>query len=426
MAGENTFSTLNGHFTEAYADALKMLVPKVAKLANKIRFVEAEKHTGNLYHQPVALTRENGVIFNSDGSAFSLTDPGPGNAAYGDAQIRGTEIVVVSRLSYAAAARALGGKKQFVNETELLVKQNAESHGFNLELSTLYGQTSIGATSDVTAAGTSGTLVITAATWAPGIWYGAVGRSLDVYATLGTAAATNTNAAIVVTGVNFSTRTVSFSCASGDAAGLDALTTSVIFRRGSKSGAATYKECAGVDAILSNTGSMFNIDASVYDLWKATSYSAGSAALNMQKIQSALATPVNAGLDQDVTCILSPRTWADVMSDMSALRMFDSSYTSRNAENGAETLTFYSQNGKIEFMPHILCKEGEAFLVPLDEFKRIGSTDVTFRQPGMPSEQLLLQLPSNAGYEIRSYSDSAYLCNTPAKAVKITGIVNTT
>lgn len=423
----NTFSVLSGHFTEAYADAVGILPPSIAKLGTRIPFVQKDKITGNLYHQPVSLSRENGVIFNSDGSAFATTDPGAQPASYADAQIRGTEILVPTQLSYAAAARAMGGKKQFVNETKFLVKQNSEAMAFNLELGLLYGQTSLAATTEVTGSGTTCTFTVSAATWSPGVWAGSVGRYLDIYATIGSAAATNTNAAVVVVSVAHSTRIVTCSCAAGDAAGLDALTTAVVFRRGAKTGASTYNEAAGIDKIVTNTGTLFNISASSFDLWAGQSYSCGSASLTMQKIQAGLAQAVNFGLDEDVVLVLSPKTWSDVMSDLSALRMYDSSYVGRgNAKNGATGIEFYAQNGKVEFMPHILCKEGEAFAVPLSLFQRVGSTDVTYRMPGMPSEQLLFQLPSNAGYEFRSYTDQALFCEAPARVVKFTNITNTT
>ena len=420
----NTFAVLNGHFTESYADAVGILPAETAKLVKKIAFVDKEKQTGNLYHQPVALSRENGVVFNSDGSAFSTTDPGALPASYEDAQIRGTEILIPTQLSYGAAARALGGKKQFVNETKFLVQQNARAMAHHLELGLLYGQTSIAATSEITASGTTGTFVVTAATWAPGIWRGSVGMVLDFFVTIGAAAPINTNAAITVTSVNYTTRTVSFTCASGDAANLNSETTGFIFRRRANAGSSSFRESAGIDKIVTNTGTLFNISASTYDLWAGNSYDCSGGPLTMFKIQAGLAAAVHAGLDEDVTIICNPVTWANVMSDLTALRMFDNSYSSEKAESGSKGITFYGQNGKIEFMPHILCKQGEAFAVPLKLFSRIGSTDVTYKMPGMPSEQLLFQLPNNAGYEFRSYTDQALFCEAPAKLVKFVNILN--
>lgn len=415
-----------GLFSEAYANGLIQLPPKTAKLYNMIPFEAKERQPGSLYHQPVIVTRENGTIFNSDGSAFTLTDPGPQAAVYADAQIRGTEICHPSRISYGAISRAVGGVKQFVDSTKAFVVSNSHAMAFALELSLLYGQTSIGATSSVTASGTTGTLVFTAATWAPGIWVGSEGRYLDVYQLMSSSTPTNSTAAVIVSSVTFSTRTVNFTCNSSDAAALDALTTAFVFRRGCKTGATSYNEFAGLDAILTTTtGNLFNV-STAYSLWQATSYDCGSASLTMQKIQMGLTGAINRGLEDDVVFVCSPATWADVMSDLAALRMFDSSYASARVESGSENIKLHSQNGVIEFVSHILCKEGEAFAFPKSAAKRIGSTEPTYRTPGVSDQQLLLQLPQNAGWEFRSYTDQALFINMPATCVKFTGIVNTT
>jgi hypothetical protein len=55
MAAENTFTTLNGLFKEAYGERVEDLVPDGVKLLNKIDFVNADKVLGNLYHQPKLL-----------------------------------------------------------------------------------------------------------------------------------------------------------------------------------------------------------------------------------------------------------------------------------------------------------------------------------------------------------------------------------
>lgn len=421
----NTISTFSGLLTEAYGDSLRVLVPDCTILYKEFEFQDGAQRVGNLYHQPVRLTRATGVVYDSTGGAFSTSDPGPNPAVHADAQISASSTLVSDQISLAAAARTLGGVKQFVNGTKHVIKNIAEAMAFHKELDMLYGQTSLAATTEVAASGTSGTFVVSAATWAPGMWLGAEGMALDVYATISTASATNTNAAILVTGVTLSTRTVSFSCASGDAAALDALTTAVIFRRGTKTGASSYNEPAGLDKIITNTGTLFNISASTYKLWAGNSYDCGSAPLSMSKIQAGIATAVHAGLNEDVLLVLNPVTWANVQTELTALRMFDSSYDSDRAKSGSKGITFYSQNGTIKFVPHIYCKQGEAFAFPPSAIKRIGSTEPTFRLPGMSEEQLVHQMPSNAGYEFRAFTDQALFCETPAKCVKFTNIVNT-
>jgi hypothetical protein len=182
-------------------------------------------------------------------------------------------------------------------------------------------------------------------------------------------------------------------------------------------------EFAGLHTILTNTGTLFNISASSYTLWKSSQYPAGSASLSFAKISAAVSRAVEKGLDSEVMCFVNPRAWADLLSDQAALRRYDSSFKSSELENGSEGLRFYSQNGVIEIVPSIFVKQGYAYLVPMDEMLRIGSTDITFRRPGQ-GDEFFRDLESAAGYELRAFTDQALFCSAPGKAVIITGIVN--
>jgi len=57
---------------------------------------------------------------------------------------------------------------------------------------------------------------------------------------------------------------------------------------------------------------------------------------------------------------------------------------------------------------------------------RVGSTDITFKLPGVDNgeEAFFLPIPNVAGYEIRAYSDQALFCSAPGKLVLIKNIVN--
>jgi hypothetical protein len=61
----------------------------------------------------------------------------------------------------------------------------------------------------------------------------------------------------------------------------------------------------------------------------------------------------------------------------------------------------------------------------MDEWSRIGSTDVTFKRPGK-GDEFFRDLENSAGYELRAYSDQALFCAKPAVNVMITNIVNGT
>jgi hypothetical protein len=56
---------------------------------------------------------------------------------------------------------------------------------------------------------------------------------------------------------------------------------------------------------------------------------------------------------------------------------------------------------------------------------RVGSTDLTFTLPGSPNEFFYRELDSQAGAEIRIYTDQAVVCESPYHVVEFTGVQNT-
>jgi hypothetical protein len=102
--------------------------------------------------------------------------------------------------------------------------------------------------------------------------------------------------------------------------------------------------------------------------------------------------------------------------------MLDSSYSSKEVENGFETLCFYSQNGKLSIYAHKYVKEGDAFLLPTDRAVRIGSSDVSFNIPGTDNGQIFIQNPTTAGFTFRIFSQQSLLVVKPAVTVKFVNI----
>jgi hypothetical protein len=423
-AGSNTFNgdvngagSLNSMFKESYADKLGQLIPDGVKLLNKVEFLSKDKQPGNLYHQPVILGMEHGVTFaTSDDDAFSLNAPVAG--VIKDAQVRGNPVVLRSVLGYVAASRALqGGQKSFMDATKYLVANMIRSIAKKLEIEMLYGAVGYA----TVASQASAVITITTAEWAPGIWAGAEGMPIDFIA--------NDNGATLcsapIASVDMDARTITLGTATAGSHGAIGTelasmgnTGVTIYHKG-----AYGNEFSGIHKILTNTGTLFNISASTYNLWKGNSYAVGGA-LTLSKLEKGIARAIEKGLDQDVTVLVNPRTWTDLMAEQTALRQIDSSYSGKQVEAGHSSLKFHGLNGVITVEPSIYVKEGYAYALVLEEFKRVGSTDVTFKRPGKEGE-FFRELESNAGFELRCFSDQALFCACPGKMVVFTGIVNT-
>lgn len=406
MSSANTLSTLNGMFKESYADKLGELIPDGVKVLNKIKFMSKEKQPGNLYHNPVILGMEHGVTFaSSDEDAFNLNPPVAG--VIKDAQVKGNPLVMRSLLGYTSAARAAqGGQKAFMDATKFVVSNMLRSVSKKLEIEMLYGQMGYGVVGSVS----SLVITISTAEWAPGIWAGAEGMPIEIRDTTG---ATSRGEA-VVSSVDMDARTITLNAMpSGTTA------TDVIWHKG-----AYGNEFPGIHKILStSSGSLFNISVSQYNLWRGNVYSAGSAALSFTKLNLAAARAVEKGLDSKLLALVNPRAWSNMLSDQAALRMYDQSYSSVELKNGSQSIKFYSQNGEIEIEPSIYVKEGYAYLLSLEDWMRVGSSDLSFKVPGS-NEEFLRQSENAAALELRLFTDQALFCSAPGKNVLISGVVN--
>lgn len=404
---DGTVGNLNGMFKEVYADKLHELIPEGLKLVNMIKFIGKEKQGGNLFHQPVILGMEHGVTFaSSDDDAFNLNPAVAG--VIKDAQVRGNPMVMRSLLGYVAASRAANGKNAFMDATKYLVANMLRSMSKKLEIHLLYGQKGYGS---VAAGGVSGSAVtIATAEWAPGIWAGAEGMPIEIL----DAAGTTSRGEFTIASVNMETRVITLN-ASAATAGVVA--TDNVYHKG-----AFGNEFAGIHKILENTATLFNINAATYNLWKGNSYSVAGA-LSFQKLSKGVTRAVEKGLDTKLVVMVNPRGWADLLQDLAALRRIDGSYSSAQLENGAKSIKFFSQNGDLEIVPSIYVKEGYAYGLCVEEWMRVGSSDITFKRPGQ-GEEFFRDLENAAAYELRLYTDQAVFCMSPGKNVLYTGIVN--
>lgn len=415
-----TQTTLTGLFKDVYEDKIVNLVPESSILQKRIKFVENDKREGRLLHQPVLLSLPSGLTFGV--GAVALNNPIA--STMGDAQIQGAGMTLADRITYDVAAKAAsGGVRAFVEATELIVDALTQSMSKFIEIEQMWGNSTLGtlgqATVSTSGTSTTCTITIDTAEWATGIWSGLENMAIDLYTSSGSSKV-NTNAALIVTAVNPSTRVISLS---GNATDI----TAVVANNGTAQQIYPYlavgNEMNGFYVILTNSGTLFNISASTYALWNANSYSFGSTAANFGKIQSGVALATARGLIEDVAVFINPATYANVVTSQAGARRYDSSYKSKEVDNGMQALTFWGPNGKIELIPHIFMKQGYGFVLPLKRCQRTGATDLTFTLPGMPGE-FFLQLPGYTAYELRCYTLQAAFLQTPAKAVVFTGIVN--
>ncbi len=413
----NTATSLSANLKEVYGDGPVELVPNFAYLRKNIPF-EQKDTVGGTYHQPVLLTHEHGVTRSKAANgAFALNDAVA--AEMGDAQVAPSQIVIKATIDYESAYRAAtGGKKAFVDTVGLVVKNMIEAANKHLEIDMLYGRsaTGIGAVNAATSASTS--FVVSAATWSPGIWSGQKGAYIQI---INSGFAADEDTTEKIASIAPSTRTITVT----NAQTLDAGDVTFFLGSVESGGTAVHHSMVGLDAMCTTTsGTLFNIDVGTYgDTWQAAPEQTSTTQLSMAKIMAAVSEVVNRGCMEDLVCLLSPKAFEVLNSDMAALRRLDGSYRYSKVESGAENLCFYGQNGKLEIVPHLFVKWGDAFILPPKRLKRIGSTELTFRRPGNGGDEpMVRESTSNAGFELRAYTAQALLPERLNWLVKLSGI----
>lgn len=414
-------SILSGLFKEVYAESLMELVPKAARLQKDAKMVSMDKREGNRYHQPVRLTRAHGWTLDTSGEAFPLNQPEPARSQ--DAVIQGSSFLLREVISYDAAAKLLQGtgdarKRAYVQGSAYMVENMTETAAFVLELQCMRGQSNLGVivarTDD---SGTQQTFSFTAASFIAAMWSGLEKGYVDVWDDDGSPKR-NLTGTMQVVGVDVENREVTFEGVEGE---MDTIAAGdYVYLRGTKEAG-----MVGIRSQISNTGSLFSINAADYSLWAGNTHSAASGSLSFAKLIQGLNKPTNRGLMSDVLAYVSPASWTDCNNDLSALRRY-ADKAGGKIEQGAESIVYYGQTGSIELVPHIFQMPGEAFCVPKGKMIRVGASELTFNPPGMPKESFYENLPDHAGIGTRCYWNQAIFLPCPSQGLLITDIVNST
>lgn len=421
MSQTNDFSTMEGIFKQRYAPKIGRLTPKCGILSKLIK-LDNRALLGDMYNYPVYLTNEWGATA-AQGQAGMVPLNSSISAQSKNARIDGNSMYITSTVAYDAAAAASNGDMAsfdtIVGNTVVNMKTNAVRL---LEFQLLYGSSGLATSShSVNIGATSTTITVDTASFAAGIWSNLQNAKVQFYngASL---ISSGVDSIFTVTSVNTSAKTAVIT---GTATGITALDTALttltldVYLNGFYG-----NEMAGLKKIMTNSGTLFNIDASVYDLWRANVYPV-SGQLVRADLNAAIETAAGRGLDQDVVVLVNPMTYGTLNTTESGSRVYQAADVGgKTGVNGFERIEYFSSTGKMAIIPHPFVKQGDAFVLPVPTAKRIGSTDWTFNINGAPNGPFFLHIPGYTGYEMRIMSNQALILEAPAKTVYISGITN--
>jgi hypothetical protein len=411
-------------FKRVYADPLINAVPEFGVLQREIKFDAANK-IGESYRFPIQLRYPHGHTWtggNSYGTVVTLNDAIAGLTK--QAEVKGCEYVLREQIAYGAVSKSATGEAAFDPIVDVTVSAVVESSTWALELATMHGGGSIGAIQTKTnGAGTTATLLLSAASWAPGNWSAFEGGNVDVYdSTLTTKR--NANGPVSITAINIDSRELSVTFAAAQDR-TDTVATDVLVPTGAYS-----NWQSGLLTTLSNSAAgstVYGLNTSTYGLLRAGSYSAGSAALTFAKLANAAIRSVTKGGMGNLLALVSHYAWTDINNDEAANRRYTDDYGGE-FKNGADKLSYYGPNGgRLDIMPHSMMPAGNAVLIDPSDWRRIGSSEPTFELPGRGAAgnpMFLLERQDQNAFEFRRWWDQAPCCRRLGRQVIITSIVN--
>lgn len=418
--------TLTGFYKDMYGEQVKV-IPEVSKLQKAIKFVEASKQPGGDFINNVVLTHEHGVSYLASGSGLEgLNDRVP--MITGKASVLGSNLVIRSGIGQEDADRASSDKKAFASIVPMIIEVMTESISKRLEISLIYGQSDLGLCGSAAKSGTTSLLSFGAGEFS-GIWAGA--EQARVAAVVGGTC----YGPFKVTAVDFTNKTITLDEAS-DVNGADGSATGdiddiagqsagaiALYFYGSiiKSAPTTFRDMIGLDKILTTDGSLFGINNSTYNLWAGNRVSV-SGRLTFAKLIAALNVPVIKGLQEKIQVFVPVETWQNLNADQAALRRYDGSYSKEKADMGNKSIVFYGQSGEVEIISHPYLKESEAFAIPVDKYRRVGATDITFKNA--KDERIFFDLSDHYGMELRAHCNQALFPRLVSTSVKIYGFTN--
>lgn len=412
---QNNVSTMTGNFKTIYKGPFVNKLPTSAKIMREMPMGDATV-LGDKKAIPVELQWEHGLTHAPprNGRTTLLAS----NAGQSEqALVEGYQIFGRAEVDYESMAKASNaGEKAFMAATKLVVQRLTKAGGKRAELHLLHGRQGFGTidSGGVSGSGTTRAWVISAGSFIPACWAGSKRMTLDLFAADYSGTKINTNAPVIITGVNLSTRTLAVS---GNATDLTNIIAGMqIFAETSSPTA----DMAGIDYTISfQTGTLWNISATDNDLWRGNVIGS-SGSPGFAKVIAGVQRSAELGLEDDTIAIVSPAYFTRLTEDYASLQKFDYSYNAKTGKQGVEEITFHGQTGLTRVMPHLFQKPDRVHIICMSDWERIGAADLDFKFPEGNSP--FFQVPDIAAHELRIYGNFTPFCNAPSHQTVLTGV----
>lgn len=392
MATTNTPTTIASRLKEVYPDGPSVLVPSANELHGKRLKFRKDLQAGEKIRFDVQLSGEQGFTVGTG----EVTLLGAVAQISEKAEVSGVSVILQSNVSYDAISRAKTSKAAFVQFNNSKYIPSAESYRTRCEILAMgYGNQGIAKVTSVS----SQVITITAGSWCSAMLLTMKGAVIQAYTALTGGSQHDGDLTVGALSIANKTITVVGTCSS-------VVADDILFLKGHRAASPV-----GLMDIAKNTGTLHNISATTYELWKANSYDVGTSALTLGKVSLASAMSADKGCNEKLTCLVPNKAFQSMVNDQAALREHGANYNSAKAETGFESIVFHGASGPLEVIPYMFSKEGEFVMFPERYTYILGSEEMT-NQVGQ-SGDIYFDLESTSAKQIRWFGDWTTFCEKP-------------
>lgn len=376
-------------------------IPKEYILMREFGFESGAK-VGDEYQYGVELTRPHGHTTAASGVFPELNAPVARQVP--KAKLQPYQHYLRERVTYDILSRCAESSQAAKAELGATIESMRESMMFRQEVYAIYGQLGLASIGTVT----GDVLTFAAGEWASGMWAGNEGMPI----TIRTSAGVYVKDATILS-VDDAARTLTLN--PGDGTGVSA-THKVWFQGGSST-----SEPVGMLKIIQNTGTLYNISASTYGLWKGNAITADASTDLGFKLAMTLDAAIRSrGGMGDQLGLVNPKTWNVLVGSIESARDF-ADYKNTEIDRGTRQLRYFSPTGVTTIMCHPILKPADYLSVRKGKWFRAGATDPTFEIPGGEGK-VLYDLQDYPGKELRAMANNTWFTPRPAASGAITGL----
>jgi len=421
VANEFDAGKADGLFKTVYADKITDVRPGSA-IVQKLLPFSKEAKLGKQYAVDIEMKAPQG--WSHTGAATTVTAlKGPRNAQHIQATSSSFESVLREQIQYKTLSQATSeGPAAFKKATSAIVMGMQKSAANRLEALLLHGQDAtngLGVVESVAdATGSQVDVVITAATWSTGLWYSAIGATVD--AITSGATVNNGSGPLIVVKVTPSTRTVRFDhlgtfsneVAAGDVLHFESCGIT-----------ATPLALAGLVIQASNTtGTVHGLSAATHPNWAANTYDANGP-ISFGLLEDALHQVRSRAGDCGKLVCLAGRAYSTLARDLVEAGKLDLGATAKSITNGVKGMSYDAgaDLGEFEIVFHPMMMDGHIVIFPKEETCRGGASDITFNLAG-EDEKFFQYIAGYNAFELQCLFDQFLMVKKPGASMLISGI----